>query len=73
MRRRKGSHVYRVSPGPVNTWRVSIDPAREIASFNDKSAALDYAMHLARGEVSWQPPAAADSATELMRAGASRA
>ncbi len=64
------SEVYRVAPGPVNTWRVYVDPAREIASFNDRSAAVGYAMRLARGEVSWQPLAAA-SAAATMRAAAS--
>jgi hypothetical protein len=59
VRRPTESAVYRVSPGPLNTWRVYVDPAHEIASFNDRSAAVRYAMRLARHHVIWQPVAAA--------------
>ncbi len=55
VRRPMESEVYRVSPGPVNTWRVYVDPAREIASFNDRSSAVGYAMRLARSSLTWQP------------------
>lgn len=58
------SAVYRVSPGPLNTWRVYVDPAHEIASFDDRSSAVRYAMRLARNHVIWQPVVAA-SAAEL--------
>jgi hypothetical protein len=63
MRRgRRDATVYRVSPGPVNTWRIYAGPNCEpVASFGDKSAAVRYAMRLARGEVNWpslaSPPA----------------
>lgn len=70
MRRPMESAIYRIAPGPVNTWRVYVDPAREIASFSDRGAAVDYAMRLARGDVSWQPLAAA-SAAGLTRTAAS--
>ncbi len=69
VRRSVESEVYRVSPGPVNTWRVYVDPAREIASFGDRGTAVGYAIRLARGEVSWQSLAA--SAAGLTRAAAS--
>jgi len=52
--------IYRVSQGPVNTWAIYAGPAREpVASFGDKSAAVRYAMRLARGELSWAPPPSA--------------
>lgn len=50
--------VYRVSPGPANTWRVSVGAQGAIATFNEKSAAVRYALSLARGETGWQRPAA---------------
>ena len=61
MRRgRNEATIYRVSQGPVNTWLVHAGSAREpVASFGDKSAAVRYAMRLARGEVSWSPPPSA--------------
>jgi hypothetical protein len=47
--------VYRICAGEKNTWNVFQDShARPLASFEDKSAALTYAMCLARGKVSWQ-------------------
>jgi len=50
----------------VNTWRVYAGPAGEpVASFDDKSTAVRYAMRLARGEVTWPP--VASSATGLAR------
>lgn len=51
--------VYRVSPGPKNTWRVSVGAAGAIATFDGKSAAVRYALSLARGEVHWHLPAGA--------------
>lgn len=61
MRTRKHTDatVYRVTPGPASTWRVSVEGAGAIASFNEKSAAVRYALSLARGESVWQPLAAA--------------
>jgi hypothetical protein len=53
----KEASVYRVSPGPGNTWRVSSDGGGTIASFNEKSAAVRFALALARGQGGWQPPA----------------
>jgi hypothetical protein len=48
--------VYRVAPGPVDTWRIYAGRGREpVASFRDKSTAVRYAMRLARGEPSWSP------------------
>lgn len=51
--------VYRVSPGPADTWRVSVGAAGAIASFNEKSAAVRYALSLAHGEAGWRQLAAA--------------
>ncbi len=54
----KEAKVYRVAPGPVNTWRIYAGPRRQpVASFDDKSTAVRYALRLARGELSWSPPA----------------
>jgi hypothetical protein len=55
MRRgRRDLTIYRVSPGPVNTWRIYAGATGEpVASFGDKSTAVRYAMRLARGQVSW--------------------
>jgi hypothetical protein len=52
----KEGSVYRVAPGPGNTWRVSSDGGSPIASFNEKSAAVRFALALARGQGGWQPP-----------------
>jgi hypothetical protein len=47
--------VYRVCAGPASTWNVFADAANEpVAAFHDKSAAVRYAMGLARGRVSWR-------------------
>ena len=47
--------VYRVCAGPACTWNVFADAANEpVAAFHDKSAAVRYAMGLARGKVSWR-------------------
>ncbi|HKZ73345.1 MAG TPA: hypothetical protein VJ011_04730 [Steroidobacteraceae bacterium] len=47
--------VYRVCSRAPNRWEVFQEPdAEPLASFDDKSAALTYAMDLARGRVSWQ-------------------
>lgn len=47
------AHVYRVCGG-ANRWYVYQDPgAMAVASFEDKAAALNYAMCLARGRVAW--------------------
>jgi hypothetical protein len=49
--------VYRVAPGPMNTWLIYAGRDRApVASFRDKSTAVRHAMRLARGELSWSPP-----------------
>jgi hypothetical protein len=46
--------VYRICAGDGNTWSVFQGRhAEPLASFEDKGAALTYAMCLARGKVSW--------------------
>jgi len=54
-REARGATVYRVAPGAANSWNVFDDPgAREpIARFDQKSAAVRYAMRLARGKAQW--------------------
>jgi hypothetical protein len=50
----KEAGVYRVCAGGVRRWEVFQEPsAAPIASFDDKAAALNYAMCLARGRVAW--------------------
>lgn len=61
IRRHKDGTVYRVTPGPASTWRVSTDRGSTIASFNEKSAAVRFALTLARGEGVWQPSVTGDS------------
>jgi hypothetical protein len=47
------ANVYRVCGG-AGRWYVYQDPeAVPVASFEDKAAALNYAMCLARGRVAW--------------------
>jgi hypothetical protein len=47
------ANVYRVC-GDAKRWFVYQDPeAIPVASFEDKAAALNYAMCLARGRVAW--------------------
>jgi hypothetical protein len=47
--------VYRVCATTPDRWEVFQDAeTRPVASFCDKSAALTYAMGLARGRASWQ-------------------
>jgi hypothetical protein len=47
--------VYRVCARTPDQWDVFQEPDSDpVASFDDKSAALTYAMGLARGRVSWQ-------------------
>jgi hypothetical protein len=49
----KNANVYRVCGG-AGRWYVYQDPeALPVASFEDKAAALNYAMCLARGRVAW--------------------
>lgn len=62
------TNVYRVC-GNANRWYVYEDrEAMPVASFDDKAAALNYAMCLARGRVAWhlllrqQGSASADNA-----------
>jgi hypothetical protein len=46
--------VYRVCAGTIRRWDVFQEPAVvPIASFDDKAAALNYAMCLARGRIAW--------------------
>lgn len=46
--------VYRVCAG-AGEWRVYQEPDDEpVATFDNRSAALTYAMGLARGRASWQ-------------------
>lgn len=52
-RTHKEGTVYRVGPGPASTWRVSTDSGSTIASFNEKSAAVSFALTLARGDGVW--------------------
>ncbi len=60
------TRIYRVCAGPASTWAVFSESAREpVASFRDKSAAVRYAMDLARRRTSWHgllgAPRAGDS------------
>jgi hypothetical protein len=51
----QGAAVYRICAGDRKTWEVFQDSnVQPLASFEDKNAALTYAMLLARGKVSWQ-------------------
>jgi len=46
--------VYRVCAGQAGRWLVFQEGEVEpVASFDDKAAALNYAMCLARGRVAW--------------------
>jgi hypothetical protein len=50
----KGTEIYRVCGVSNDRWDVYQEPrSRPVASFNDKAAALNYAMCLARGRVAW--------------------
>jgi hypothetical protein len=50
----KEASVYRVCAGSADRWHVYQDETAEpVASFDDKAAALNYAMCLARGRVAW--------------------
>lgn len=47
--------VYRVCASGPGRWEVFHEPHTEpVAAFDEKSAALTYAMDLARGRASWQ-------------------
>jgi hypothetical protein len=55
MQQARDTAIYRVSSPTPGCWEVFQDSETEpVASFADKSAALTYAMDLARGRVSWQ-------------------
>lgn len=55
MHEARDTAIYRVSSRTPGCWEVFQDSDDEpVASFSDKSAALTYAMDLARGRVSWQ-------------------
>jgi hypothetical protein len=50
----KNAEIYRVCAVSTDRWDVYQEPrSRPVASFNDKAAALNYAMCLARGRVAW--------------------
>jgi hypothetical protein len=50
----KSAEIYRVCAVSNDRWDVYQEPRhRPVASFNDKAAALNYAMCLARGRVAW--------------------
>ena len=50
----KEASVYRVSASGADRWHVFQDASCEpVASFQDRAAALNYAMCLARGRVAW--------------------
>jgi hypothetical protein len=50
----KSAEIYRVCAVSNDRWDVYQEPrSRPVASFNDKAAALNYAMCLARGRVAW--------------------
>jgi len=50
----KSAEIYRVCAVSNDRWDVYEEPrSRPVASFNDKAAALNYAMCLARGRVAW--------------------
>jgi hypothetical protein len=55
MQNLQSAAVYRICAGEEKTWNVFQDSnAQPLACFEDKNAALTYAMCLARGKVSWQ-------------------
>jgi hypothetical protein len=55
MHEARDTAIYRVSSRIPGCWEVFQDSDDEpVASFTEKSAALTYAMDLARGRVSWQ-------------------
>jgi len=50
----KAADVYRVAAVSVGRWGVFKAPtSAPVASFNNKAAALNYAMCLARGRIAW--------------------
>jgi hypothetical protein len=50
----KEANVYRIAAGGADRWYVFQEPSPEpVAWFDDKAAALNYAMCLARGRVAW--------------------
>jgi len=54
MNEAKDAEIYRVCAVSSDRWDVYQDPrSRPVASFNDKAAALNYAICLARGRVAW--------------------
>lgn len=54
MAQMKEANVYRICADGADRWYVFQDPASEpVATFEDKAAALNYAMCLARGRVAW--------------------
>jgi hypothetical protein len=65
----KEADVYRVCAGTIRRWDVFQEPSRApIASFDEKAAALNYAMCLARGRIAWHlllRPATAPSRNAL--------
>jgi hypothetical protein len=54
MTQMKDASVYRICAGGAHRWYVYQDPSTEpVAWFEEKAAALNYAMCLARGRVAW--------------------
>ncbi|MEJ0034561.1 MAG: hypothetical protein WDO68_00515 [Gammaproteobacteria bacterium] len=54
MNETKSAEIYRVCAISTDRWDVYQEPRHHpVASFNDKAAALNYAMCLARGRVAW--------------------
>jgi hypothetical protein len=50
----KEANVYRVCAEGADRWHVYQDKVRQpVASFDDKAAALNYAMCLASGRIAW--------------------
>ena len=50
----KNTEIFRVCAVSADRWDVYQEPrSHPVASFNDKAAALNYAMCLARGRVAW--------------------
>jgi hypothetical protein len=50
----RNAEIYRVCAVSSDRWDVYQETrSRPVASFNDKAAALNYAMCLARGRIAW--------------------
>jgi len=73
---KKEADIYQVRAGTRRQWDVWQAPAlAPIASFDDKAAALNYAMCLARGRIAWHlllRPIPASSRNSLARRSSTR-